>query len=71
MKVWGNDEFDHVRAIANNDEEANENTKIFSNIILKRKETSTSQAQLLPQITIPPMSILKQTIPQEKSHSRC
>ncbi|CAB4001829.1 G2 M phase-specific E3 ubiquitin- ligase-like [Paramuricea clavata] len=41
-KAWANDEFDHVRAIVNNDEEANENTKVFSNRILKRKDTSQS-----------------------------
>ena len=70
MKVWGNDEFDHVRAIVNNDEEANENTKIFSNKILKRKETSTSQSTTsTPDNNSTDVNIETDNSPGEKSFS--
>jgi chromosome segregation ATPase len=39
MKAWGGEEFDHVRAIINNNEEATANTTVFSNKVLKKKET--------------------------------
>ena len=70
MKVWGNDEFDHVHAIVNNDEEANENTKIFSNKILKRKETSTSQSTTSsPDNNSTDVNIETDNSPGEKSFS--
>ena len=39
MKAWGSEEFDRVRAIINNNEEATANTTVFLNKVLKKKET--------------------------------
>lgn len=62
--------FAHVRAIVNNDEEANENTKIFSNKILKRKETSTSQSTTsTPDNNSTDVNIETDNSPGEKSFS--